>query len=473
MKTKVSCIKRLWVGFVLVLQVQAAPPNVLFIIKDDQHYDTIHALGNSEVATPTLDTLVAEGVSFRNAYIMGGNAGAVCLPSRAMFNTGRGLFNLSKNKEQISAQDALLGETFRKAGYATYGIGKWHNGKEAFYRSFAAGGPILFGGMSQQFNPPVQEFDESGGTKKGRKANDASGPHSSALYADAAVKLLSGHDAGQPFFMYLSFQSPHDPRTAPARYHAMYQPEKLTLPANYLPEHPFRIGDDRIRDEKLAPFPRTPDVVRQHLADYYAMVTHDDDQIGRVIQVLKERGLYENTIIVFTADNGLAIGQHGLFGKQNVYDCSTHIPLVLAGPGIPKGESREALCYSIDLFPTLCDLAALPTPQTVEGKSLKPAISNPKEPHRATLIHAYRDFCRALRTPQWKLIHSTYENEQHVQLFDLNKDPKEANDLGNNPEFSALITQLTAQLQQELKAVGDDAQLNQPSFGRVANKESR
>ena len=453
-------------------------PNVLFILKDDQRFDTVHALGNDQVITPVADTLVAAGTTFRNFYIMGGNSGAVCLPSRAMFNTGRGLFSLAKNGNQIGAQDALLGETFRNAGYETFGVGKWHNGQESYYRSFTCGGPIMLSGMSDQFNPPLRDFDPSGKAPiyHPKDRPETAGKHSSEIYADAAVNFLAQHDPSKPFFVYLAFQSPHDPRTAPPRYHAMYDPEKLPLPSNYLPEHPFRIGDDRIRDEKLAPFPRTPDIVRKNLADYYAMVTHDDYQIGRVIQLLKDKGIYDNTIIVFTADNGLSIGQHGLFGKQNVYDCSTHIPLILSGPGVPKGQSRDALCYSIDLFPTLCTLAQLPVPSTVQGLEFTPSLADTTKPHRKVLIHAYKNYERALRTPEWKLIRSSFEGTDHVQLFDIVKDPLEVTDLSGNAEYAPLIAELDRQLQDELKAVGDQALIDRPGFcleiGKKKNKQN-
>ncbi len=123
----------------------------------------------------------------------------------------------------------------------------------------------------------------------------------------------------------------------------------MTLPESFLPGHPFDNGMLKIRDEKLAPFPRTEKVVRKHLADYYAAITHTDAQIGRILDALEKSGKRDNTLIVFSSDNGLAMGSHGLMGKQNVYDHSVHVPLIVAGPGIPKGETRSALCYIYDL----------------------------------------------------------------------------------------------------------------------------
>src|SRR5262249_3171610 len=155
-------------------------------------------------------------------------------------------------------------------------------------------------------------------------------------------------------------------------YHARYDPAKLPLPNNFLPVHPFNSGDLTTRDERLAPWPRTPEIVRQHLADYYSSITFVDAQVGRILAALKESGQYDNTLIVFTSDHGLAIGSHGLVGKQNLYDHSMHSPLIMAGPGIASGKKSDALCYLLDLFPTLGELCSVAGPEGSEGKSLAP-----------------------------------------------------------------------------------------------------
>ena len=128
-----------------------------------------------------------------------------------------------------------------------------------------------------------------------------------------------------------------------------------------------------MRDEKLAPWPRTPDVVRQHLHDYYACITSIDHHIGRILGTLTKTGDLENTLIVFSSDHGLAVGSHGLFGKQSLYEHSMKSPLIFAGPGIPRGRSA-ALAYLYDIFPTVCDLAGVVVPPSVDGKSLVPVI---------------------------------------------------------------------------------------------------
>ena len=330
------------------------PPNVVFLLADDLRFDTVHALGNDEIATPTLDGLCGTGTAFTRAHIMGGTQGAVCVPSRAMLLTGRNLFSLEDTGNTIPENHTTMPEAFRTAGYRTCGIGKWHNGRDSYARSFTDGAQVYFGGMADHFRLATWDFDPEG--KYPRDAAKVREGHSSELLADAAADFIRNRRDDRPFFLYTAFLAPHDPRTAPPEYAARYKPENIVLPQNFLPEHPFDNGELKIRDEMLAPFPRTPEAIRQHIADYYAMITHLDAQLGKVIQALDDTGQRDNTIIVFTGDNGLAVGQHGLMGKQNLYECSVRVPLLMSGPGIASNARRETLCSLQDLFPTLCQI---------------------------------------------------------------------------------------------------------------------
>ncbi len=216
-----------------------------------------------------------------------------------------------------------------------------------------------------------------------------SGEHSVKVFADAAAEFIRGQSGKGPFLCYVPFNLPHDPRVAPKPYHDRYNAERPPLPANFLPQHPFNNGALIIRDEELAPWPRTPEIVRQHLADYYAAIEFLDAQIGRILDALKESNQYENTLIVFTADHGLAIGSHGLFGKQNLYDHSMRAPLIIAGPGIPRSRRVDAMCYLLDIFPTLGDLAGIPAPEGSEGQSLVPILAGQRQTGRDSIFTAY------------------------------------------------------------------------------------
>ena len=372
-------------------------PNILIFFTDDQRFDTIGAFG-SPVSTPNIDRLVARGTTFTHAHIPCGTHGAICMPSRAMLHTGRTLFHLHDSGSSIPDEHTMLGETLRDAGYRTWGTGKWHNGRRAFNRSFDDGDEIMFGGMADHWNVPVYHYDPSGryDTRLAqilhpqetnevlwREADHVhAGRHSSELLCDAAIDFLRRQDREEPFFCYVSLLAPHDPRTMPERFRTMYAPEDVELPPNYLGAHPFDNGSLKIRDEVLADFPRTPEEVRRHIAEYRAMITHLDHELGRVLDALEDTGQLDDTLIVFAGDNGLAVGQHGLMGKQNCYEHSVRVPLIFAGPGIPEGGRSAAYVYLLDIFPTLCELIGAPVPDTVEGQSLLAAPTRPGG-HRA------------------------------------------------------------------------------------------
>ncbi|HUT28820.1 MAG TPA: sulfatase-like hydrolase/transferase [Sedimentisphaerales bacterium] len=423
---------------------QKKRPNVLFLFTDDQRFDTIGALGNEEIITPNMDGLVRTGTTFTRAYIMGSTSGAVCMPSRAMLMSGQNLFDLTDSGKTVPPEHTMLPEVLRKAGYVTFATGKWHNQRQPFARCFTAGANIFFGGMSDHYAVPVNDFDPAGEYPKESRPR-RQGKHSSELFTDAAVEFLRGYKDDKPFFVYVSYTAPHDPRTAPKKYRDMYDPEKLALPASFMAEHPFDNGEMRIRDEKLAPWPRTPAEIRKHIADYYAMITHVDAQIGRVLDALRETGHTDNTIIVFSADNGLAVGRHGLLGKQNLYEHSIHVPLIICGPGIPKAEKRTGLCYIHDLYPTLCELVDVPVPDSVKTTSLLPLLNRGKPVH-STLFFAYKDIQRAIRDDRYKLIEYSVEGNRTTQLFDLNTDPAELNNLAHDAAYASHLRRLRTEL---------------------------
>lgn len=444
----------------IAFTAEAKKPNLLFIFADDQRHDTIHALGNEAIRTPNIDSLVKNGVSFTNAYIMGGSSPAVCSPSRACLFSGLTLWNVENQGTfgyEISEKYTTLPQVFRDNGYVTFATGKNEPGKDGhFNRSFSTGDKILFKGMTQsQFRMQLHEYSPTNDYSNGKRIT-VSGKHSAEVYADACIQFIeSQQQSDKPFFAYLALQTPHDPREAPPEYHASYDAAKMELPVPFMPQHPFDNGMLKIRDENLAPFPRTESIVRKHLADYYATITHDDHQIGRVFKALGESGFAENTIIVFAADNGLGMGSHGLMGKQNIYEHSVRVPMIISGPGIPKGEIRGQLCYIYDIYPTLCDRAGLKTPQTVQYKSLNEAITDKTTKHRDHLYFAFMSWQRSVRDEQYKLIEYCVKGERHTQLFDLATDPQETKNLAEAPEHKATLKRLRELLQVERVRLND------------------
>ena len=438
-------------------------PNIVFFFTDDQRFNTINVLGNDEIITPNIDMLVKRGITFTQAHIPSGTIGAICMPSRAMLHTGRTLFHIQGAGENIPEEHTTIGEALQQNGYFTWGAGKWHNGKQSFNRSFVDGNEIFFGGMSDHWNVPVFNYDPeckydeillmcpdpmfSNKTYKRNCDHVHSGYHSTDLISDAAIEFISKYKDDKPFFMYLSYLAPHDPRTMPKEFLEMYDSHKIKLPENFMENHPFDNGDLKIRDEMLAPFPRTPDDTLRQIAEYYAMITHLDANLGRVLNALEEKGVLKNTIIVFAGDNGLAVGQHGLFGKQNCYEHSIRVPLIFAGPGIPKNARSDALVYLFDIFPTLCDLIEIAIPPSIEGKSLVSAINDPNEKVRKSLYFAYTRCQRAIKSQHYKLIEYVVNRRPtHTQLFNLKNDPLELNNLAENSEFSDKIEELRREM---------------------------
>jgi arylsulfatase A-like enzyme len=235
----------------------------------------------------------------------------------------------------------------------------------------------------------------------------------------------------------------------------MYKDEEMKLPGSFMPRHPFDNGMLEIRDEKLAPFPRTEEAIRKHLADYYASITHTDAQIGRILDALERIGRRDRTILVFSSDNGLAMGSHGLMGKQNLYDDSVHVPLIIAGPGIPKGASHHALCYIYDIYPTLCERAGLKTPETVQFRSLNSVINHAGAEFRDHLHFAFMSWQRSVRDKQYKLIEYCVGKERHTQLFDLAKDPQETHNLAAEESCADTLAHLRKLLQEDRVRLND------------------
>jgi arylsulfatase A-like enzyme len=385
-----------------------------------------------------------------------------------MLLTGRTLFHIEKRGAVIPEEHVMFPEKFIKEGYKTFGTGKWHNSKEAYARCFTHGGRVMFGGMSDHLKVPVFDFNPEGKYPNNKKYT-ASG-FSSEMFTDDAIRFLEKDSTkDDPFLIYVSYTAPHDPRMPPKEYLDMYPPEKIKIPENFMPEHPFDNGEMKVRDEMLAPFPRTPEIVREHIAGYYGMITHLDAQIGRLLNALEKSGKMENTIIVFAGDNGLAVGSHGLLGKQNLYDHSVRVPLVMCGPGIPKEAKADGLCYLLDIFPTLCDLSGISEPSTVEGKSLLPIINNNSTKIRNSVFLAYTKLQRGVRTDDdWKLIKYNVRGVQTTQLFNLNTDPLELNSLSDNEDYTEKLNDLTSLLRGHMKELDDFCDLDKPNWGLAA-----
>ena len=459
-------------------QKKSRAKNILIIYSDDHSYRALGAAGNTDVLTPNLDKLAKSGLMFTQAHVMGGHQGAVCIPSRAMLLTGRYVNRLPGDGSTIPDSIVSLPEVLRTQGYNTYHTGKWHSDKASHSRMFSTGGDIFFGGMhfpkfGGQEHPTVYLYDSTGVYDEKRKRT--SDTYSTTLYADHAIQFLSSTTAkAKPFLCYVAFTSPHDPRTPPDKFSRMYDPAKIPLPANFLIKHPFDNGDLNVRDEQLLPVPRDPDAIKKDIALYYGMVSEMDAQVGRILETLEKSGLKENTLIVFAGDNGLAVGQHGLLGKQNLYEHSIRVPMILSGPGVPMNKKTDGFTYLSDITPTIFDYLQLPRPSSVEGRSLLPVIQDPSKKVRSSIYNVYGHWSRSIKSEDgFKLIVYNVDGIATTQLFNLKIDPWEIKDLSKEPVYREKIMQMRNLLKQQMAAAFDNLNIDLPNWGRTNSQKSR
>ncbi len=458
-------------------------PNVLFLFADDQCYETVRAFGLTDIDTPNLDRLVEGGTTFTHAHNMGSWSGAVCVASRHMLNTGAFVWHAEQISNRIGTtgkpkagdqgttgwpdfqeKGLMWSQLMEKAGYDTYFTGKWHVKADA-NRIFKTARNIR-GGMPQQtpegYNRPIEGRPDPwsphdpkfGGFWEG-------GKHWSEVVGDDAVDFLKmAGESENPFFMYIAFNAPHDPRQSPKEYVDRYPLDRIAMPENFLPEYPHKDQIDnpaKLRDEALAPFPRTEYAVKVNRQEYYAIITHMDAQIGRILDALEAGGQAENTWIFFTADHGLAVGQHGLMGKQTLFDHSVRVPLMVKGPGVKAGARIDAPVYLQDVMPTALELAGAEKPSHVQFRSLKPIIEGRADGYDA-IYGGYLKSQRSVVLGKHKLI--LYPKVPKVLLFDREKDPLEMKNLAEAPEHAALIRELAARLKALQTETGDTLDLS-------------
>ena len=437
-------------------------PNVVLIVSDDQRPDTIAALGNKVIRTPHLDAIVRQGSSILRAVC----PNPICTPSRAEILTGcsgfrNGVIDFS---EPIDGSLKTLAQTLGDAEYQCWYVGKWHNnGRPATHGYNHVAGLFSGGGGKWPLTNPLDfakrpvtgyrgwVFQTEAGTFKPEMGVGLTAKTSRQI-ADAAISVIhKKQDA--PFFLHVNFAAPHDPLILPTDTEMHYAPEQISLPRNFLAEHPFDHGNKQGRDERLLSSPRKEDEVRRELAAYFAVITQMDHELGRIFSALEKTKQNRPTLIVFTSDHGLAVGSHGLRGKQNMYEHTIGVPLILKGPGIPENRRFDAQVYLRDLYPTICEIADVEVPESVEGLSLLPLLRGEKSFIHDAVFGYFRAFQRMVRTNRWKLIH--YPQIDKVQLFDLKKDPWEMDNLADRLQFQSVKDDLQQQLVKWQKQVKD------------------
>lgn len=468
-------------------------PNILFILADDQSpFDLKIYNPKSSLQSPNLDKLAAHGMVFDGAYHMGSFSGAVCTPSRHMIMSGRTVWHLpigpgAKNHCPPDLEKNTIGAVFNRAGYKTMRTCKEGNSYPAANKQFSV----------------VHDATKRGG------ANESG----SAWHAEQVLHYLQKREAekeASPFFIYFGFSHPHDTRDGKPELLANYgatnhrdpnslppaNPKQPALPPNYLPAKPFPDGHPDLRDETDVSGVwknRDERTIRNEMGREFACAENIDIQIGRVLRKLEAMGELENTYIIYTSDHGIAIGRHGFQGKQNLYEHTWRVPLIVQGPGIRPGSRAIGNIYLFDLLATFCDLAGIPAPETNEGISFKPVLMGEKNIIRDTLYGVYnggtKPGMRSVRKGDWKLIKYDvlHGAVRETQLFNLVENPDELlsqhhdpavialsgitptasqTNLARDPKYAAKLAEMEALLLSEMRRLDDPWRLwNQPDAG--------
>lgn len=463
------------------LAANAKQPDILFIFVDDMTFDGLNALGNRQIISPNMDKLVKSGVRFVNNYNMGGWNGAISQASRTQLMTGMGIWNAYKEQEKdhfqsLVDQRTLWPQVMSDAGYKTYHTGKWHMWYVKPAQIFDKAEGLSGGMMHDNYNFKKHTYGVPGTflgyTRPLSREDNAwqpwdtsnggywkeGGKHWSVIQADYLIDYMhENRESEKPLFMTIAFNAPHDPRQSPKEFVDMYDVDKIKVPESFQPEHPNMelMGCGKtLRDEELAPWPRTEYAVQKHRQEYYALISHLDTQIGRIMEELKKSGRADNTLIVFSADNGLALGKHGLMGKQNMYEHSLKVPLVFSGLGLPKNEKRTQLTYMQDLVPTVMEIAGVEKPKNMDFVSELNVVKDGKQPSNHEAIYGgYLDVQRMVRNKRYKLFLIPKAKTAH--LYDVVKDPAEIKDLYGDPKYSAVVKELAEQYLKVSKQAGD------------------
>jgi len=438
-KLLISLLCLLVCGLLSVDANAAKRPNILFILVDDQSpFDLQVYNPESKLETPNIDRLAREGIVLDTAYQMGSWSGAVCTPSRHMIMSGRTVWHLPKRRKKNSNSqdqtkelappdlaDFTMAAVFNRAGYDTMRTCKKGNSYEAANAKFTV---------------------RHDATKRGGTAESGSEWH-----GDQVMDFLKEREASKdedPFLIYYGFSHPHDTRDGTPKllkkYGAVNHKDKNSLPpeneqqpqlpVNYLPEHPFHHGHPGLRDEVAVSGvweKRDERTIRNELGREFACSENIDIQIGRVLKQLEKTGEIDNTWIIYTADHGMAIGRHGLQGKQNLYEHTWRVPYIVKGPGVPAGVRGTGNIYLLDTLATLCDIAEIDAPKTNEGISFLPVLKQEQKVVRDTLFGVYcggtKPGMRCIRMGDWKLIkYDVLDGKvRETQLFNLVENPNE------------------------------------------------
>ena len=428
-------------------------PNFVFILTDDQRFDTLGCAGNGLIQTPNLDRLAAGGVRFRNHFV----TTSICAVSRASIFTGQyerrhGIADFATGftpAQWAETYPALL----RAAGYRTGFIGKFGVGNAAYLASMTNHFDYwrgLAGQAGQWFINPERP----------------NGKHATARFGDRALEFLEGCSEAQPFCLSISFNAPHARDRKPREFRPDPRDEEFYLSSEipvaetaaeeYFRKLPKFVQESEGRRRWERRF-STPEMYQRTMKDYYRLITGIDREVGRIVEKLEERGLARNTVIIFTSDNGWFAGERGLADKWFMYEESIRVPLIVFDPRLPeskRGRLVEELTLNIDFAPTMLAMAGLKIPEAIQGRSLVPLMEGKRvRDWRKSFFYEHHfgpeiiPPSEGIRTERWTYFKWLAPNPEIEELYDLRQDPLQRTNLAPAAGSSAVLQKLRQEWQ--------------------------
>lgn len=438
----------------------ADKPNVLFLICDDLNCD-IGCYGHPLVKTPNIDRLAARGVRFANAHCQY----PLCGPSRASFMTGmypdqnlvkRNAIHIREHVPNVNT----MSQMFRDAGYFATRIGKIYHYNVP--KHIGTGGHDDPYSWNKTINPRGRDKDDEdrifsltpgsfGGTLSWLAADGSDEEQTDGIAATETIRVLKEHaDRGDSFYLAVGLYRPHTPYVAPKKYFDAYPREAITVPAvprGYLESLPEPARKSLTRKKQQNNL--DPELARQAIQAYYASINFADTQMGRILDALDESGLTQNTIVLFTSDHGYHMGEHDHYQKTTLFENATHVPLIIAGPGVQRGRVAKTMAEMVDFYPTLAELAGLEAPDYAAGVSLAAALRDASATPRSSALTQY-DSGYSIRTPRFRYTEWGANASLGRELYDHKTDPQEMVNLANDESRAATLRELSEVLRKRI-----------------------
>ena len=454
-----------WVLAAAVLASLAAPtvwaqeaprrPNVLLIAVDDLNND-LGTYGHPLVRSPSIDRLAARGTRFDRAY----NQFPLCSPSRTSLMTGlrpdrTRVYDLQKHFRETVPDVVTLPQLFRKNGYFAARVGKiYHYGVPGQIGTSGLDDPASWDAVVNPIGRDKEREETITNVTPSRQLGSALSwrvdpgtdeEQTDGKVASEAIRLLE-ENRNRPFFLAVGFYRPHTPYVAPKKYFDMYPLEKIRAPAD--PSADLKDVPEAAQYTKPANWGLDAENQRRSIQAYYASISFMDAQLGRVLDALDRLGLARNTIVVFWSDHGYHLGQHGQWMKQSLFEGAARTPLIIAAPGQRTARPTRAIVEFLDIYPTIADLAGLPAPGHLEGRSLKPLLNDPStawdhpaytQTRRGSAQAGFMG--RSVRTDRWR--YTEWDGgKQGVELYDHSTDPGEITNLAARPAHARTVAEL-------------------------------